>query len=325
MNQVRWGIIGCGDVTEVKSGPALQKAEGSQLVAVMRRNGALAQDYARRHGVPRWYDDAQQLIDDPDVDAVYIATPPHMHKEYTLAVARAVKPVYVEKPMAINVAECQQMIAACRNAGVPLFVAYYRRALPRFLKIKEIVDSGALGNLRTVQITLTQPARQYVTGELPWRVLPETAGGGHFVDLAAHTLNYLDYIFGPITQAKGIARNQDGGYPAEDVVSGTFEFENGVLGSGLWSFASYEKSDRVVIRGAKGRLTFATFENEPVVLETDTGRHTFDIPQPPHVQQPLIQQVVDELLGRGHCVSTGENGLRTTSVMETLLSGYYQK
>ena len=144
MKQVRWGIIGCGDVTEVKSGPALQKAEGSQLVAVMRRNGALAQDYARRHGVPRWYDDAQQLIDDPEVDAVYIATPPHMHKEYTLAVARAGKPVYVEKPMALNAAECQEMIDACHSAGVPLFVAYYRRALPRFVKVKELVDSGVI-------------------------------------------------------------------------------------------------------------------------------------------------------------------------------------
>jgi predicted dehydrogenase len=325
MKTVRWGIIGCGDVTEVKSGPALQKAEGSQLVAVMRRNGALAQDYARRHGVPRWYDDAQQLIDDPEVDAVYIATPPNMHKEYTLAVARAGKPVYVEKPMALNAAECQQMVDACRSAGVPLFVAYYRRVLPRFVKIKEIVDSGTLGDLRHVQITLTQPARLYVAGELPWRVKPETAGGGHFVDLAAHTLDYLDYLFGPITQAKGIARNQDGVYPAEDVVSGTFEFENGVIGSGLWCFTSYEASDRVVISGAKGRLTFATFENEPVVLETQPGRESFDIPQPAHVQQPLIQQVVDELLGRGRCVSTGENGLRTTRVMETLLWDYYHK
>lgn len=325
MNQVRWGIIGCGDVTEVKSGPALQKAEGSQLVAVMRRNGALAQDYARRHGVQRWYDDAQQLIDDPDVDAVYIATPPHMHKEYTLAVARAGKPVYVEKPMALNAAECQQMIAACRSAGVPLFVAYYRRALPRFVKIKEILDSGVLGELRYVQITLTQPAMHLTRMEQPWRVQPEIAGGGHFVDLASHTLDFLDYVFGPITQARGITRNQDGAYPAEDIVSGTFLFENGMVGSGLWCFASYETSDRVVINGSKGRLTFATFENESVVLETDLGRQSFDIPHPPHVQQPLIQQVVDELSGRGRCVSTGENGLRTTQVMQQLLADYYQK
>ncbi|MRR31036.1 Gfo/Idh/MocA family oxidoreductase, partial [bacterium] len=219
MNQVRWGIIGCGDVTEVKSGPALQKADGSQLVAVMRRNEALAQDYARRHGVQRWYDDARQLIDDPQVDAVYIATPPHKHKEFTLAVAQAGKPVYVEKPMALNAAECQEMIDACHVAGVPLFVAYYRRALPRFVKIKEIIDSGVLGKLRFVQVTLTQPARELASGELPWRVIPETAGGGLFVDLAAHTLDFLDYVLGPIQAVHGIACNQGGAYPAEDVVS----------------------------------------------------------------------------------------------------------
>ncbi|HEY4694005.1 MAG TPA: Gfo/Idh/MocA family oxidoreductase [Bellilinea sp.] len=325
MNVVRWGIIGCGDVTEVKSGPALQKADGSQLVAVMRRNGALAQDYARRHGVPRWYDDAQQLIDDPEVDAVYIATPPHMHKEYTLAVARAGKPAYVEKPMALDTAECQQMIDACRSAGVPLFVAYYRRALPRFVKIKEILDSGGLGEIRYVQITLTQPAKPVSAGNLPWRVQPETAGGGLFVDLASHTLDFLDYVLGPITNAQGIARNQGGAYPAEDIVSGSFEFASGVVGNGLWSFNSFASTDQVVISGDRGKLSFATFENEPVVLETEKGSQSFDIPQPPHVQQHLIQQVVDELLGRGCCVSTGENGLRTTRVMETLLSDYYRK
>ena len=132
MKTIRWGIIGCGDVTEVKSGPALQKADHSALVAVMRRNGQLAEDFARRHGVPQWYDDAAALIHDPAVDAVYIATPPSSHKEYTLMSAAAGKPVYVEKPMARNTAECQAMIAACHKANVPLFVAYYRRALARF-------------------------------------------------------------------------------------------------------------------------------------------------------------------------------------------------
>src|ERR1044071_3205427 len=121
---IRWGIIGCGDVTEVKSGPAFQKARDSALVAVMRRDGDLARDYAQRHGVPRWYDNAEALIHDPEVDAVYVATPPYAHKEYTLMSARVGKPVYVEKPMAMNHEECQVMIKACQAAGVPLLVAY---------------------------------------------------------------------------------------------------------------------------------------------------------------------------------------------------------
>jgi len=157
MKTIRWGIIGCGDVTEVKSGPGFQKAEHSNLVAVMRRRGELAKDYAERHGVPRWYDNASQLINDPEVDAVYVATPPSSHKEYTLMIAAAGKPVYVEKPMALNFAECQEMIAACGQHGVPLFVAYYRRTLVRFLKIKELIEAGAIGNVRFVNIVFHQP------------------------------------------------------------------------------------------------------------------------------------------------------------------------
>src|SRR5512136_2500423 len=175
MKTIRWGIIGCGNVTEVKSGPGFQKANNSQLVAVMRRNGALAKDYAERHGVRKWYDDANALIADPDVDAVYIATPPASHKEHTLAVARAGKPVYVEKPMAMNYAECEEMIEACRSAGVKLFVAYYRRALPRFLKVKGLVESGVIGQVRSVMVSLYMPPApdELDPSHLPWRVLPE--------------------------------------------------------------------------------------------------------------------------------------------------------
>lgn len=158
MTTIRFGIIGCGNVTEVKSGPGFQKADQSALVAVMRRNGDLAQDYARRHGVPRWYTDAQALIDDPEVDVVYVATPPGSHLEYTLAAARAGKPVYVEKPMALNGAECDRMLAACREAQVPLYVAYYRRALPRFLKVKELLEAGAIGDIRYAATVQYQPA-----------------------------------------------------------------------------------------------------------------------------------------------------------------------
>src|SRR5512134_3191204 len=245
METIRWGIIGCGDVTEVKSGPGFQKARHSQLVAVMRRNPALAQDYARRHSVPKWYADAQALIDDPEVDAVYIATPPSSHPEYTLAVARAGKPVYVEKPMALNAVECQEMVAACRAAGTPLFVAYYRRALPRFLKAKELVTGGAIGELRFVEVLLSQTLTTHPPDQLPWRLRPEIAGGGLFVDLASHTLDFLDFVLGPVNRARGFARNQAGAYPAEDIVSAAFEFENGVQAMGTWCFSSFESADRI--------------------------------------------------------------------------------
>jgi predicted dehydrogenase len=322
---IRWGIIGCGNVTEAKSGPGFQRATNSALVAVMRRDGTLAKDYAARHHVPKWYDDAQALIDDPEVDAVYIATPPNAHKVYTLAAAKAGKPVYVEKPMALNFAECQAMLEACQQAGVPLWVAYYRRCLPRFLKIKELIDTGAIGVPRAATITFYRQWRPADPNNLPWRVIPEIAGGGLFVDLASHTLDYLDYFLGPIQAVQGYAANQAGYYPAEDVVVGSFVFASGVHGTGVWSFSSYTDLDQTEIVGDQGKLTFTSFTTDPILLTTAAGVTEFPLDNPDPIQQPLIQTIVDELNGVGQCPSTGVSSAHTTWVMDQMLAGWRAK
>lgn len=321
MKTIRWGIIGCGDVTEVKSGPGFQQARNSSLVAVMRRNGKLAEDYARRHGVPRWYDSASELVRDPDVDAVYIATPPYAHKEYTLMCAQAGKPVCVEKPMGMSLADCQEMIQACRLAGVPLFVAYYRRSLPRFLKVKELLDAGAVGDVRGVTMVLYMP----LPDKLDWHYLPEVGGGGKFVDMGCHTLDFLDYVLGPIRSVAGFAGNLGGHYPVEDTVAGAFEFESGVQAVGIWSFTTFRMFDKTEIIGTMGKISFSSFDTEPVILTTSEGVAEFAIDNPPHVHQPLIQTIVDELNGAGHCPSTGESGARTNWVMDQLLAGYRER
>ena len=321
---VRWGIIGCGDVTEVKSGPALQQTGGSALVAVMRRNGALAQDYARRHGVPRWYDDAEALIADPQVDAVYVATPPSTHARYAIAAMRAGKPAYVEKPMALDAGECEAMLSVSRETGMPLFVAYYRRALPRFLKVRELLEAGAIGAPRKVRAVLHRvlDARYADGATLPWRVRPEVAGGGLFVDLGSHTLDLLDFLFGPITAVAGEAHSASGAYPAEDTVRMAFAFGNGVRGEGDWCFCSDARRDRVEIEGEHGRLRFATFDEVPVELEDASGVRRFAIDNPPHIQQPLVERMVADLRGEDRCPSTGESGARTTRVIDAVLRDY---
>lgn len=322
MKQVRWGMIGCGDVTEVKSGPAFQKIAGSQLVAVMRRTGELAADYAARHRVPKWYDDADKLINDPDVNAIYIATPPDSHAEYTYRAAMAGKPIYVEKPMARNYNECVDMIRICVQANVPLFVAYYRRTLPPFVKVKQLVDDGAIGDILFVNIRLfNAPLPQdFEADNLPWRVIPRISGGGYFIDMGVHQLDFLDYVFGPINKVCGFAENRSGLYSADDYVSACFQFESGVMGNGIWSFTVPEQGvrDEIEITGTTGVLRFATFQRSPIRLITTAGEQKIDIDWPQHVHQPLLETVVAELQGIGNCPSSGRTAARTNWVVDQI-------
>ena len=321
---VRWGIVGCGDVTEIKSGPGFQKADGSELVAVMRRNGELAADYAKRHNVPIWYDSARQLIDDPAVDAVYVATPPGAHLEYALLACAAGKPTYVEKPMARNHAECQLMVDAFAKAKVPLFVAYYRRRLPRFVKAKELISSGKLGQVTGVMYRQSLPGHRNLDSKnLPWRLQAEHAGAGLFLDIGSHTLDILDFLLGPLTHYHGDARNQSSPHDVEDSAVMHFETQGGALGVGAWNFASAIHEDVIEITGTEARLSMSTFGNDPVRLITAQGGQEFNLPNPPHVHQPLVQTIVDELLGRGQCPSTGVSAARTSAVMDAVLEGYY--
>lgn len=322
METVRWGIIGVGDVTEVKSGPGFQQAEGSQLVAVMRRTGAKAADYAARHGVPRWYDDADELIHDGEVDAVYIATPPDSHRDYAIRVLEAGKPVYVEKPMARSAAECVQMNEAAERAGLPLFVAYYRRAMPRFEAVSRLLADGAIGELRAFSIRHLRPTDPNQGDALPWRLRPEVSGGGHFVDLGSHTLDLLDHLLGPVANVTGHATNSAGSGAAEDTVSAVFRHESGVLGTGLWCFSAAEDLEQVQLLGSRGTLSFSVFDQQPLELQTADGRRSIPAPYPATVQQPLIQSVVDDILGRGRCRSTGVSAMRTAEVIDTIMADH---
>lgn len=316
---VRWGIIGCGDVTEVKSGPGFRQADGSRLVAVMRRNGVLAADYARRHGVPRWYDDAARLLADPEVDAVCVATPPDTHCHYALLAAAAGKPAYVEKPMARHVPECDRMIDAFARAGQKLFIAHYRRSLPRWLKVLDHIQTGRLGRITGVTYRLAMPKH---LEPAVWRTDVAQAGAGHFLDLGTHVLDLIDYLVGPLGAVRGVASNLASSYAAEDTLA--FSFLAGVVpGVMSCNFASPAREDLLSITGTDGEIRLSVFGAEPVRHETATGVEQWDIPHPAHIAQPLIQACVDDLLGRGTCPSTGETARRTSQVMDTVLDAYY--
>lgn len=341
---IRWGIIGCGDVAEVKSGPGFQQVEGSALVAVMRRDGAKAADYAHRHNVPYWFDDANAVINHPEVDAVYIATPPGSHLDYALAVCAAGKPCYVEKPMARSHAECVAMIEAFETAGLPLFVAFYRRSLARFIKAKELVETGRIGQVTGVSYRFASAShRRTDAANLPWRLQAEEAGGGLFLDLGCHTLDIIDFIVGSLSEVEGTASNLAGPYDVEDSIIMRFRTPSGALGTAAWNFVSGVNTDVIEITGTDGQIALSTFGNEPVRLRALPGApstnfpgqganaasraelqdETLDIPNPLHIQQPLIQTIVDQLHGKGVCPSTGVTASRTALVMDTALNGFY--
>lgn len=318
---VRWGILGCGNVTELKSGPAFAKVEGSALVAVMRRDAAKAADYARRHQVPVWYSDADALIADPQVDAVYIATPPASHKELALKVAAAGKICCVEKPMALNAAECAGMVQAFEQQGLPLYVAYYRRCLPRFLQLKSWLEQGRIGKVRQVHWNFSRIAsEQDLSGQAHWRVDPAQAGGGYFVDLASHGLDLLMHLLGDIVEVKGFTARQAALYPAEDAVTAIWRFQSGVLGSGYWNFVSAQRQDSLSLIGSLGRIDCAVFDDEPLRLQTADGIEELRIAHPQHIQQPHIATMVQDILqGSGH-PSTGTTALRANWVMDQILA-----
>ena len=324
MKQINWGFIGCGEVTEKKSGPAFNEVEGSQVVAVMSRSENKARSYAERHHIRKWYTDAQELIDDPDVNAIYIATPPSSHATFAIMAMRAGKPVYIEKPLAASYNDCIRINRISEQTGVPCFVAYYRRYLPYFQKVKEIIENGTIGKVINVQIRFSVPPRDLDyknEKELPWRLQPDIAGGGYFYDLAPHQIDLLQNIFGVITRAHGYPANRAHLYKAEDSVSACFFFENGVTGSGSWCFVGHEsaKEDCIEIIGDRGSLSFSVFTYEPIVLITSEGKQSITVPNPSYVQLPMIKHVIEHLQGIGHCDCTSISATPVNWVLDRVL------
>lgn len=322
--EVRWGIIGVGNVCEVKSAPAMNLVENSKLVAVMRRSEEKVIDYAKRHQISKWYTDAEKLINDPEVNAIYIATPPKPHAELTKLAAKSGKPIYLEKPMARTFQECIEMMEICKEHKSPLFVAYYRRALPHFVKIRELIEEGVIGDIRTVHIDLKQELVSDIIANASenWRVDPEIAGGGYFYDLASHQMDLMDFLLGRIVDANGFSTNQAGKYEAEDLVSGIFKFQSGVIGTGNWCFttAKCAKIDQTIIYGCKGYIKFETFGKGEFELFTDEqGYQYFEFDLPKHIQFNLIENIVNTILGKAEAISTGESAARTNWVLENIV------
>ena len=317
MKTIRFGMIGAGSVTEKKSAPALQKVPGSSLDFVMRRDRDKLADYARRHGILKFSTRYEDILEDPDIDAVYIATPPGSHAFYTLEAARHGKAVYVEKPMARTVEEAHTMVRACHDAGVPLFVAYYRRGQPRFLKAKELIESGVLGEVRSFQYLFACP----VPGEdpaRPWLLSREVAGGGLLYDIGSHMIDSIIFLLGEPVEVLGRSNNLSRARDTDDLSSALMRFASGVQGTLQLSFNAAQAIDRLWISGSRGSLTLSIMGYEPLLFEQNGKSESIDFPLLQHVQQPLITRVVNTLLGRDDLDSTGASALQTQEILEAI-------
>lgn len=321
---IRWGILGAGDVCEVKSGPAFQRAEHSELVAVMRRDGAKAEDFARRHGVGRWYDSVSDLLGDSEVDAVYIATPPRFHLEHTLAALTAGKDVYLEKPMAMSADECRQIIKAEEKSKNKLALAHYRRALPAFTRIRELIEDGTLGTVRLAELNFFLPESNNLIPDNGdnWRVNPAISGGGLFHDLSPHMFDLLLVYFGEPLAYEGFSLRQDSKSSADDFVQGTIRFADNVVFRGCWCFTVAETavSESLVITGNKGQVS-CTFFGDEMRLRTAEGEQVIPFSNPVNIQQPMIEQVSRYFLGEIPCPCSSSDGLRVMEIIDSFSQG----
>jgi predicted dehydrogenase len=321
MKKINWGIIGCGDVTEIKSGPAFNKVKNSSLVAVMRRDANKAKDYAFRHHVPKWYADASGLINDPDVNAIYIATPPSSHEEYAIAAISAGKPVYVEKPMTMSFASANKMAKAAKEKNIKLSVAHYRREIPLFKKIKTLLDEKLIGDIRFIKLELYKKPVSNEELNIPmraWRVDTAVAGGGLFHDLAPHQLDLMYYFFGETEKASGIAVNQGRLYSADDMVTGNILFRNGAVFSGTWCFnvAAADEKDNCEIFGSNGKISFSVFEMKNIIVSVNGKTDILSFEGLQHVQQPMIEKVVEYFLDKGPNPCSADEGAEVMRVMD---------
>jgi len=319
-DKIVFGMIGCGDVTERKSGPAFRKLPQTEMKWVMRRDEKKLEDYAKRHEIPYFSTEVLDMLRDPDVDAVYIATPPHMHKYYTVLAAEHKKDVYVEKPMALTSDECREMRKACEEHGVKLYVAYYRRAQKKFLQIKSLMEKGAIGEVRSFTYQYLRPVPQFDPNR-PWLFQEDTSGGGILYDVGSHMIDLFLFLFGEPSMVSGKSGNLSQALSVEDVTTGFFLFENGIQGTMNITASCGIREDLLTIAGSKGALRFSIMDQAPVSLITDHGTEIFEFEEPEHSQMEMISMISDAMLGKTNVEDSGWNGLETQEILEAFKYG----
>jgi predicted dehydrogenase len=308
MSKVGWGLIGCGDIAQKRVAPALRDLPKVELVAVNRARAELAAAFAKQFGARKWYADWRELLADPDIEAVYIATPVHCHAEQTIAAAEAGKHVLCEKPMALNVAECDRMIAACEANGVKLGVAYYRHFYPVLARVKELIAAGVIGKPILAQINAFEWNAMTPDNPRYWFFTKAQSGGGPMMDFGCHRIEVLTNIFGAVVEVQGFTDNVLFDREVEDTSAAFFKFANGLRAMLTVTQAAFESQDTLDIFGSQGSLHIAKLNQGDLRIVTADGERSEAHPPHANIQLPSIADLTEAILEARAPQVSGELG-----------------
>ncbi|MBN2625627.1 MAG: Gfo/Idh/MocA family oxidoreductase [Spirochaetales bacterium] len=319
MNSVKWGLIGCGDISRKRVAPALAAASGSELTAVARKDASLAESFAREFGVDRWYADWRDLLKDDEIEAVYIATPVYLHAEQAVAAAEAGKHVLCEKPLALDAAGCDRIIDACSAAGVTLGTAYYRHFYPLVLRVKEIIASGEIGDPVMADVQAFEWFDRRPGDPRSWLLEKDKAGGGPMMDFGCHRIEVLQHLFGTTDRIQsGIYNLQFHDREVEDTARVSLLFAGGVLGNIQVSHASFTSRDSVEILGTRGSLHIPVLNGRELIIRTEKGERREQHAPHANLHQPLIEDFLAALREGQSPAVDGRAGKEVSLVLDRI-------
>jgi predicted dehydrogenase len=318
MKALNWGLIGAGDISRKRIAPALRDLANCNFVAVSRRQSELAEEFAREFGAKKWFADWEDLLADPEVDAVYIATPVFLHAPQTIKAAEAGKHVLCEKPMALNAAECDAMLAACRANNVKLGIAYYRHFYPLINRVKEIIASGELGQISFAQINSFEFVEMTDDNPRHWFLEKSKSGGGPMMDFGCHRIEVLTNLFGTVKQLKSIVSNAVFGREVEDTACALFQFETGTCANLTVTHAAREPQDTLDIFGTRGSIHIPVLNGAEMTIRVSGEERTESHAPASNIHQPLIEDFTDSVLNGKEPAVTGETGREIARLEEEI-------
>ena len=314
MSAIRWGLIGCGDVSRKRVAQAIIDSPGNELVAACRRDEQRLNKFADAMSIEHRYTDANDLVNNPSVDAVYIATPVREHLPQTLLAAAAGKHVLVEKPMAMNVAQCDEMVSACERADVRLGVAYYRRFYPIVQRIQALLDNHSIGTTLAVSAATATPLAMQAGEEGSWRSIAADSGGGALMDVGSHRINVFLHLLGPVAKVKSICATVAADYEVEDTATLLLQFQQGAIGT-LQCHFGIDDPDEFVITGTRGRLRASPLNGDQLIVEIDGQQSVESLPPAANFCEPLIVDFADAIENHRSPMVDGREGRETNRVM----------